>query len=65
MISDATLILETVIMQRLRRRVRRWLLIVVIAFFSQAVPDLEEFPLIWKMLTTPADSFELAEVSEE
>lgn len=62
--TDATL-LETIHMQRLRRRIRRWILIVVVAFFSQAIPDIDELPMLWKMISAPADSFELAEVSDE
>lgn len=51
-------------MQHLRKRVRRWILIVMLAFFSQAIPDLEEIPMIWNLLTAPAESVEMAEVAE-
>lgn len=42
--------------KRMHKFLHRWRFIVipVFAFFSQAIPDLDEIPMIWELLTTPA-----------
>ena len=51
-------------MQRFKRKVRRIALVIVLAFFSQAIPDLDEIPMIWKALTAPIESMEVAEAAD-
>lgn len=52
-------------MQRIRKLVRRWTLILLIAFFSQAIPDLDEIPMIWSAIMSSHDqSMEVAEAAE-
>lgn len=54
-------------MQRIHKFVRRWrfILIPVLAFFSEAIPAPDEIPMLWRHYTSQSISIEVADVGQD